>query len=156
MYKKGRTWQQRFWEKVLIAPPHACWEWLGSRTDAGYSQLKVKGRGVYVHRLSYEMHNGSVPEGLVVRHTCHNRTCVNPDHLETGTHEDNMSDMTRAGRQACGESNGRAKLTDRKVLAIRRIWEEGGVTKKELGSMFGVSSVLVSKIVRRKLWKHIK
>jgi hypothetical protein len=60
-----------------------CWTWNGNRQSQGYG---VYGKRVkYAHRLSYERHKGSIPEGLHIDHLCRNRLCVNPDHLEAVT-----------------------------------------------------------------------
>lgn len=82
---------------------HGCWEWRGSLNRAGgYGILTLTRQGIRsagVHRLMYERYVAPIPEGLLVRHKCDNPPCCNPDHLETGTHQDNMDDMARRGRR---------------------------------------------------------
>lgn len=55
-----------------------CWEWLGDITIHGYSRL---GR-IHAHRIAYEDSKGAIPRGLSIDHLCHNKICVNPEHLE--------------------------------------------------------------------------
>ena len=78
----------RFWAKVNKTP--TCWLWTGSGTLDGYGQLYVDGRKNYVHRISYEIHVGRVPDGLVLDHLCRVRRCVNPAHLEAVTNRENV------------------------------------------------------------------
>ena len=70
-----------------------CWLWLGTRTSTGYGQIRRGGRGTpmeYAHRVAYELSVGSsVPEGLEVDHTCFERACVRPGHLEVVTPQEN-------------------------------------------------------------------
>lgn len=76
-----------------------CHEWSGSRTAGGYG-LVGNTKRVRVHRLSWELANGStIPDGMVIRHKCDNPPCINPEHLEIGTHADNMADMFSRGRR---------------------------------------------------------
>ena len=86
-----------------------CWEWTGprqtpSRTGrtGGYGRIKRHGRQVFAHRHAYELAKGSIPDGLVVMHTCDNPPCINPDHLMLGTKRDNSRDMVRKGRWSMG------------------------------------------------------
>lgn len=88
-----KTLEERFWDKV--EKKEGCWGWIGAKTQ-GYGQLRIGGRNdgmIRAPRLSYQIHFGEIPEGMVVRHKCDNPECTNPDHLEIGTHADNMSDL---------------------------------------------------------------
>ncbi|WP_369010576.1 HNH endonuclease signature motif containing protein, partial [Bacillus cereus] len=42
------------------------------------------------HRYVYENLSGPIPEGMELDHLCRNPPCVNPDHLDPVTHEENM------------------------------------------------------------------
>jgi len=65
---------------VVLA--NGCWQWQRAITSRGYGSVGYQGRIWSAHRLSYELHKGHVPAGCEVHHKCHNRLCVNPEHLE--------------------------------------------------------------------------
>lgn len=60
-----------------------CWGWKGHITTNGYG-LHRWAPGVWegAHRVAYELFVGPIPEGRHVHHSCGNKTCVNPAHLE--------------------------------------------------------------------------
>lgn len=68
-----------------------CLIWHGARSGDGYGRMKHNGHTMGSHHVAWELANGSVPEGLELDHLCGNRACVNTDHLEPVTHEENMS-----------------------------------------------------------------
>ena len=78
-----------------------CWLWLGKKNDRGYAVIGGY-RGLPTLRLGkyiLEKKLGrSVADGLETRHTCHNRACVNPDHVVEGSHSENIQDAWDNGR----------------------------------------------------------
>jgi hypothetical protein len=93
---------KRFWDKVKKTD--GCWNWVPG--NERYGKLKATGsrKNVLAHRMSWEMHNGPIPDEMHVLHTCDNTRCVRPDHLFLGTHQDNMDDKVVKGRQATGQA----------------------------------------------------
>lgn len=75
----------RFWRYVDKSDPNGCWVWTGTLLANGYGHISVGARPRLVHRVSYEMHVGPIPDGLQIDHLCRNRRCVNPAHLEAVT-----------------------------------------------------------------------
>jgi len=93
----------RFFKKIRVpsADPDACWEWTGARTRGGYGHIGAGRRTLKAHRVAWEIANGPIPDGMVVRHKCNNPPCVRPLHLELGTHADNNRDMAARCRGRC-------------------------------------------------------
>lgn len=94
--------EQRFWAKVKRGPD--CWLWTGA-TTRGYGHIKrgpANAGTAQATHLSWEIHNGPIPDGLMVLHHCDNPPCVNPEHLYLGTHKDNMRDRAVRGRSRGG------------------------------------------------------
>ena len=62
-----------------------CWVWKGNINDTGYGKINIRRKPYLAHRISYEVFIGEIHEGLQINHTCQNRACINPDHLEVIT-----------------------------------------------------------------------
>jgi hypothetical protein len=152
--------EERFWAKVDKRKPHECWEWQGWRNPHGYGGISRGGasgagsHGVGTHIISWELHNGTIPNGLWVCHHCDNPPCVNPGHLFLGTRQDNIDDMVSKSRQIHGERVPWSKLTEGHIEDIRKM-SDRGMLQHEIGEYFGVSQPTISYIIRGKTWKRL-
>lgn len=133
---------ERFNRKWQLDPATGCWEWQGCKNRKGYGDFWNPQGERLAHRLSYVLHNGPIPPGLLVCHKCDNPGCVNPKHLFLGTDKVNADDRAAKGRSAKGERNGRAKLTDEQVRQIRA----STGTQAAVAKQFGISNGMVWKI----------
>ena len=170
--------QQKFWGLVDKTPgfgPNGnCWGWKASKHECGYGYFKIVEHTYKAHRVSYRLAYGAIPVNLYVLHSCDNPSCVNPKHLWIGTAADNTSDMMQKGRHRPpklygnknghytkpektprGEHNWNAKLTEKKIFEIRSKHAKGAHTQQKLADAYAVSPSLISRIIRRKAWKHI-
>lgn len=88
------TPEDRFWSYVDKNGPGGCWLWTGYVDTKGYGRFHVRPVGVIgAHRFAYELLVGPIPAGLDLDHVyawgCRHRNCVNPEHLEPVTPEEN-------------------------------------------------------------------
>lgn len=147
---------ERFWSKV--AKGEGCWEWQAGRTPSGYGCFSTShgrsGLSQRAHRAAWQLTYGPIPEGLRVCHACDNRACVRPDHLFLGTDAENQRDMVQKGRGRNGTRNGRARLTEVDIPAIRERIASGELLAS-IASDYGVAPGTVWFIKTRRNWKHI-
>ena len=87
-----------FWKYAERKAPEECWPWNGVVDQHGYGRVNFMTSTFKAHRVSYEMANGPIDDGMIVRHKCDNPNCVNPHHLEAGTQKQNMKDAAKRGR----------------------------------------------------------
>lgn len=122
--------EQKFWSNVLIGG--GCWKWTGGHKEDGYGRF-YEGKRVYskAHRVAWELTNGPIPTGAVVRHTCDTYDCVRPGHLTTA-----------------------ARLLPDDVLKIRARLQEGEPCKL-LAEDYSISLNSVYDIRKRRTWKHV-
>lgn len=160
---KIKSIAERFEAKVERIPFMGCWIWMGALNERGYGVIgRSGGRGKgndKAHRVAYRVYRGEIHEGKIMLHKCGNPICVNPWHLEPGTHKENSADMIRMGRHfqpdnSCENAKWR-KLDAKAVFDIRA--HKGG--EKGIGTAlakkYGVSKSAIYEIWSGNNWKKL-
>lgn len=124
---------------------NGCLLWLGHIDKCGYGRFRLNGRCMSAHRASMELFTGvPVPTGMHVDHLCRTKNCVEHTHLEVVTCAVN----TQRGNATT--------LTPGGVLAIRLVWEAGGVQMKEIARRARLQPATVGRIIHRQRWKNVE
>jgi hypothetical protein len=85
----------RFLAKVRVNDLTGCWQWTAHCDEDGYPQIKIDGKAMWAHRVSYAVFVRVIPSGLEIDHRCLNTSCVNPAHLRRMTKAGNVADRNR-------------------------------------------------------------
>ena len=162
MAEMRQSLADRFEAKVERIPFMGCWVWMGAANKHGYGLIGRGRRGdgnEKAHRAAYRLYRGDIPEKKIMLHKCGNPNCVNPWHLEPGTHKENSADMIRMGRHfqpdnSCENAKWR-KLNSEAVLDIRA--HKGGKkgTGTVLAQKYGVSKSAIYRIWEGKNWAKL-
>ena len=148
--------KERFEQSYMPEPNTGCWIWIATLQRQGYGVLSINCKTIRAHRLSYELHKGPIPLGLLACHSCDNRWCVNPDHIFLGTAKDNTTDMIKKNRNIKGQAHSWAKLTEQDIIDIRAMFNKNPDTNKtSVSKLYNVSCPHIHDIVKRRCWKHL-
>src|SRR5690625_612655 len=131
-----------------------CWTWPGQVNAFGYGQLPGRPPRKHIilaHIYSWRRCGYLYDSAAVLRHSCDNRRCVRPDHLELGTPQDNIDDAWGRGRM---RPRGRV-LDATKVRAIRHARAVDGISYQELADRFGVAFTTIARVCTGRTWKEV-
>lgn len=109
-----------------------------------------------VHRLvalAFIPNPDNLPE---VNHKDGNKdnNCV--DNLEWVSSKENANHARKNGLiNQHGQNSVNSKLSDEEAIKIRDLWFTGNYTQRELAEMFNVAQTTISRIVRRRVYKHL-
>lgn len=135
-----------------------CLIWRRSSCN-GHPAMRVDGKTMLVRRVLWEELNGVIPAGQIIRASCGDIRCVNPDHLS-------LTSYARLAKElgAMGIMSGKvrsaaiAKAKQAKALAINheivRDIRTSSASGVELSKQYGISQNLVSKVRLHKCWKE--
>lgn len=154
----------RIQQSVTIDSATLCWNWNKRLDQYGYGKISVRRKVPHLTgnkkwssettiRVVYTLYKGDIPDGYVVRHTCNNRRCVNPDHLVVGTIKDNASDMVKANRQCKGTNQHLSVLNEEQVREIRKLLPL--YSNRKIAHMYGCNDGTIWFIRKGITWKHV-
>jgi hypothetical protein len=115
----------RFHQKYQIQS--GCWPWMAGKFPTGYGMVNLgryadgRQHTTYAHRVAFVLAHGDIPSGPhVVMHTCDDRGCVNPAHLQLGSQADNLRDAAKKGRHSSLIISNRWAARRRSALVARQ------------------------------------
>lgn len=148
--------EERF--SKYIKKEKQCWRWTGASRGNGYGCLKVKGRVIDSHRVSWLIYRGEIKKGHIICHRCNNRWCANPKHLYQGTYKSNVKDSIRDGTHhlppvgtVYGERHPRSKLNYKKADEIKK----SGLSQRKLAKKYGVHRSTIRAVLYGETWRNV-
>lgn len=157
--------EERFWSKVDKQgpiPEHRpelgpCWIWIGCKDNEGYGRFYIHHDSyIRANRYALIIKNGYIKQWAL--HHCDNPSCVRLDHLYDGDQKDNTRDFIERKRfvPQKGELNHYARVTEKIVRKIRKLYNTGNYSQLQLANMFNVSRGCITGIIHNINWKHVK
>lgn len=129
-----------------------CIIWEKAKSKAGYGVFSFKNILYYAHRIILEIKlNRNLKPKYLACHKCDNPSCINPNHLFEGNRKDNSKDMVIKNRQARGENHSQTKLTNDKVLHIKKL-QKDGLKPFEVAKIYNLNHEVVRRIFTEQNW----
>lgn len=118
---------ERFWSCVQRSD--GCWLWTSALDRDGYGRFRAKiaGRPLQTgaHRVAFVLLRGPIPDGLQLDHTCREKRCVRPDHLEPVT----IAENRRRSDVATGRLSARSACANGHAFSEQTVYQDGGARR---------------------------
>jgi len=149
--------ERKFKEPEYFIDENGCWVCTNKTVNHkyGYPSIYINGTGktIMLSKYNYIKKYGNLPDGMEMRHKCDNKMCINPDHMEPGTHKQNMEDMALMGKAKRGTKNFFNKLTIEQAKTIKF---GRGVSLEKLAIEFNIAPSTAWSIRNGKMWKWLE
>lgn len=145
----------------VLNPETGCKEWTRSRAHNGYGQITVNGRTRQAHRVSWEEKNGPIPNDRYVDHLCHNRSCINVDHLRLVTRYENQanrgSTSSRSGYRGVYQVGRRWKTAATHQGETRRLgtFDTPEEAYEAVKAFWESQGIIYNSTEQRDLWEEV-
>lgn len=145
--------KDEFMSKVEQIAGVDCWLWKGCIARDGYGLAWIKGKRFQAHRLGWTFFKGAITNPMIL-HTCDIRSCVNPDHLYSGTHAENMTDRKVRNRTAKGSKISSSIVNESQVLQIKG-YLKIGMPYRQVADLVKTTYDVVRDIARGRNWQWL-
>ncbi|UYM26639.1 HNH endonuclease [Arthrobacter phage Bauer] len=140
----------RYWAKVEKS--EGCWLWTAATVPSGYGIFHHRDNHcAQAHRVSFEMANGAIPEHMQVDHMCHNRRCVNPDHMRLVTIKQNGENRMGAAANSTSGVRGVSFRKDRNTWRAK-VYHNGRQYQKTCSTIAEAEAAVIA--MRNELFTH--
>ena len=146
----------RLFDRTVILD-NGCFEFTGGKDKNGYGKFTVLGITHRAHRIAFMLCVDDIPDGASVLHSCDNPSCINPNHLFLGTHQNNVDDMMAKRRNIPprGSMQGQSKLTEDDVREIRKLLDQG-LSYRDIAARYNVTNGNIYLIKHNRRWSHLE
>jgi len=141
---------ERIEHRYKIIENTGCFEWTSTRNKDGYAIISTGKKKIRVAKFLLEKKlNRPIAEGFETCHICHNRKCINVDHLYEGTHKQNQEDMAKRGiLKGIGYNR---KIEAEKASEIKNMLNQG-IKNKTISIMLNIPVTVVENIKYGHSW----
>ena len=136
---------------------NGCMLWQGAQRN-GYGAIKIDNRVYGTHCVAFVVAGGVIEAGCVIAHKCDVKLCVNPEHLECVSVQQNNIDMQkrRPRSVSCGEELPQSVLNEEMVVQIFSLYRPYKFGYRKIATHLGVSEHAVKNVLFGPNWMHVK